>query len=47
MYYNYQNIKGALKKVGVTKGRTVLVKIVLRFLGPFKKLDIESILKAH
>jgi aminoglycoside 3-N-acetyltransferase len=46
MYYNYENIKDALEAVGVTKGRTVLVKTDLRFLGPFEKLDKESILMA-
>ena len=45
--YSYQNIIDAFKKIGVTKGKTVLVKSDLRFSGPFEKPNKKSTLESY
>ncbi len=47
MTYNYQDIKNAYNKLGVKKGRTVLIKTDIRFLGPYKASNQADILKSN
>ncbi len=45
--YNYKDIERAYKKVGVSKGRTVLIKTDLRLLGLFDPKNSKGVLQAH
>jgi len=47
MHYTYRDIKQAYKKVGVKKGRIILLKTDLSLLGKFEKVCKNEILKAH
>ncbi|MBW1740287.1 MAG: AAC(3) family N-acetyltransferase [Deltaproteobacteria bacterium] len=47
MGYTYKDIVEGYANVSVEKGRVVLVKADLRFLGPFETFDKKSILNAH
>jgi aminoglycoside 3-N-acetyltransferase len=47
MDYSHQDIKRAYKEVGIEKGRIVLLKTDLRFLGAYENTDRNEILKAH
>ncbi len=47
MTYSYTDIKRAYKAAGVTKGKVVLVKTDLRYLGPYEKRARDEILQAH
>ena len=47
MTYSYEDIKETYRKVGVSKGKVVLVKTDLRPLGPYEKPQRSEILNAH
>ena len=47
MKYNYQDIKNAYKKIGVSKGMTVSLKTDLRFLGSYDSNSQNDLLAAH
>ena len=47
MAYTFDDILAAYRTVGVTKGRTVLVKTDLRLLGPYAELRGSALLDAH
>lgn len=47
MTYSFRDIKEAYRKVGVSKGKVVLVKADLRFLGPYESPKRFEILNAH
>ncbi|MDK2955047.1 MAG: aminoglycoside 3-N-acetyltransferase [Desulfovibrionales bacterium] len=47
MAYSYNDIKEAYRKAGVTRGRVVLVKTDLRYLGAFESPKRKDILSAH
>jgi aminoglycoside 3-N-acetyltransferase len=45
--YNYNDIKEAYEKIGVTKGMTISLKTDLRFLGPYSSNLQNDLLEAH
>ena len=47
MSYNYDDIKKAYQKAGIAKGRVVLLKTDLRYLGAFDHEDQSESLAAH
>lgn len=47
MKYKHSDIKEAYKKVGVEKGRVVLIKSDLRYLGNYDRPDKMAVLHAH
>ena len=47
MDYNYKDIKNAYKEIGVERGRTVLLKTDLRYLGAYDHQDRDEVLSAH
>ena len=47
MDFNYEDIKNAYKKAGVTKGRVVLLKTDIRYLGVYDHEDQTESLAAH
>jgi aminoglycoside 3-N-acetyltransferase len=47
MNYNYNDIKKAYKKIGISKGMTISLKTDLRFLGPYDSKFQDSVLAAH
>lgn len=47
MDYNYKDIKEAYKKLGVDRGRIVLLKTDLRYLGSYGNTDQEGVLRDH
>ena len=47
MDYNYKDIKNAYKEIGVERGRTVLLKTDLRYLGAHDSSDRNGALSAH
>ena len=47
MPYSFQELKEAYRKIGISKGRVVLVKTDLRRLGPYESISKTEVLKAH
>lgn len=47
MKYTSDDIKKAYKAAGVSKGKVVLVKTDLRYLGPYERAGREEVLQAH
>ena len=47
MTYDFQDIKEAYIKVGVEKGRTVMLRTDVRLLGPYNSDDQRDLLPAH
>lgn len=47
MAYNYDDLREAYRNVGVTKGKTVLLKTDLRYLGSFDHANQKHALPAH
>ena len=47
MKYNYNDIRKAYKKIGISKGMTISLKTDLRFLGPYDDEQKSNVLAAH
>ncbi len=47
MRYNYNDIRNAYKKIGISKGMTISLKTDLRFLGPYYDDQHGDLLAAH
>lgn len=47
MKYNYNDIREAYKKIGISKGMTISLKTDLRFLGPYYDDQHGDLLAAH
>ena len=47
MRYNYNDIREAYKKIGISKGMTISLKTDLRFLGPYYDDQHVDVLAAH